>query len=519
MTDNRRNWLWSAVAFVACALAQLLSAAIWSHQGGAHTAWFPGAVLLALLLSTGRAAWPGCVAGAFLGIIALGLIFGLPALSVALVIAPPLLLCPVAAHVLLQMPGNGAPMEDFRRLFAFVLVALVALPLVSAQATYYMSQFTPLRGDVLSDWPNIALAHSLGYVLYVPVWVSVATARQSRAGMPSPKVAQVVSLVAATALLAILWYHYGDEPSLRPLLLVAPAPLILAASSVGRMPGTAICIAVVAVIAAQISVMGKGPFLASTPPLTTLAVQLWSLAMAVGSLGLGLLIEQRVVIRQDLAATNREVRELAGRLIATQEQERARLARDLHDDVNQRLAAVSIQLSALRRRVAIPEQSSVARIQGALMELSNDVRHLSHELHPSMLRQTGLAGALDALCNSQRHHKGPSIQLEVEGKANDLPADISLCFYRVVQEALANAIRHAFARRVYVAVTVDSVKATLFVSDDGVGFLSHVPEDGGKRGIGLISMGERAKLLGGSFELRTSPGKGVDVCIRIPLPT
>jgi two-component system sensor histidine kinase UhpB len=236
-----------------------------------------------------------------------------------------------------------------------------------------------------------------------------------------------------------------------------------------------------------------------------------------GATGLDVLIGQRCAARAMLAETHREVRELAGRLIATRENERARLARDLHDDINQRLAAASIQLSMLKRKVTVENKSVVGEIQSQLMSLSEDVRHLLHELHPSMLKQTGLAAALDALCVAQHHPYGPLIVLSAEEGTDNLSDEVTLCLYRIVQEALINITKHAFAKHVYVRLSRDKVGVNLWVIDDGIGFVYEGLRHGAPTGLGLVSMDERVKLLGGSFNVDTSPGKGVDIWIRIPL--
>jgi two-component system sensor histidine kinase UhpB len=258
--------------------------------------------------------------------------------------------------------------------------------------------------------------------------------------------------------------------------------------------------------------------MASTPQQTTLALQLWTITAALSALTLGVVVEQRFASRRALGYAHDELREMTGRIIATQEQERARLARDLHDDINQRLAAASIGLSSLRRRVPPAIQAEVNHIQHQVIALSEDVRQLSHELHPSCLHHAGLRDSLEALCHTSRRPRAPHVVFIADRAIDVLSPDIALCFYRVTQEALANALRHAEASQVTIKASVTSDLASLWIFDDGKGIdPAELPSSG--PGIGLISMNERVKLLGGSFELRTAPGKGVDLCLRIPLET
>jgi len=144
------------------------------------------------------------------------------------------------------------------------------------------------------------------------------------------------------------------------------------------------------------------------------------------------------------------------------------------------------------------------------------VRHISHNLHPSMLHETGLDAALGALCNTLRHRNGPSIDLCVMPDADNLPDAIALGLYRGAQEALGNAVRHARARTIEVGLAIVDEHVELRVDDDGIGF-STAGDAVRRRGLGILSLEERAKLLGGSFDLDTTPGKGTRICIRIPL--
>jgi two-component system sensor histidine kinase UhpB len=509
---------WCGGVFVGVIAAQLLSAALWSHQGGTHIVWFPGAVLLGALLAVPRRSWPALMGAALLGLVCTGVAFGLPLTDTALVVSPAVLLTPVAAWLLQMVPTYAPPLEDFTRLYVFAAVAVIALPAACATLIEHASHYTSFRGTVLSDWPNIALAHALGYVLYVPVWVSLRSPEAAVRHEPRLPTEFYLLMVVSIALLGVLWYGYGQHAELVPVLCLAPAPIIIAAIIRAQMTGSSIAVFVIVIMAGHLSVGGHGPFMASTPQETTLALQLWTITAALSALTLGVVVEQRFASRRALSCAHDELREMTGRIIATQEQERARLARDLHDDINQRLAAASIGLSSLRRRVSPAIQAEVNHIQHQVIALSEDVRQLSHELHPSCLHHAGLRDSLEALCHTSRRPRAPHVVFIADRAIDVLSPDIALCFYRVTQEALANALRHAEASQVTIKASVTSDLASLWIFDDGKGIDPESLPSAGP-GIGLISMNERAKLLGGSFELRTAPGKGVDLCLRIPLET
>ena len=210
--------------------------------------------------------------------------------------------------------------------------------------------------------------------------------------------------------------------------------------------------------------------------------------------------------------------DLAGRLINAQEVERTRIARDLHDDLSQQLAALAILTSNLKLDVA--STGSVAefgRAFGMLQEqvtaVAQNIRNLSHELHPGVLELAGLAPALKRLCSDVERRHGITVSFRSPGDLEALTPDVSLCLFRVAQEALTNAVRHARAHTILVelANTLEGVR--LSVVDDGIGF---VPAERHGQGLGLRSIDERVRLNGGTLQLRTRPGAGTNIQVLIP---
>lgn len=210
-------------------------------------------------------------------------------------------------------------------------------------------------------------------------------------------------------------------------------------------------------------------------------------------------------------------RRLSGKLIEAQEQERARIARDLHDDIIQQIASASIDVSAILRHAdGGTAEAGLDRLQTRLIAMSEDVRRISHNLHPSLLEHTGLSTALGELCGSMRHADGPSIALLVLSQTDDLPANVALCLYRAAQEGLSNALRHAAATHIEMELRLTDGYAELSIKDDGIG-LGAISLKAKPHGLGLLSLEERINFLGGQFELTTEPGHGVCMSIRIPI--
>lgn len=235
------------------------------------------------------------------------------------------------------------------------------------------------------------------------------------------------------------------------------------------------------------------------------------------------LLTQRVRRRRSEAALRRSYqqnKDLAGRLITAQEAERTRIARDLHDDISQQLAGVSIAFSGLRQRlggypISGELQQELADLQQQTLALARNVRHLSHDLHPTVLQHLGLVKGLTAYCSQLDRAHGVTIRCTAEGDFATMSPDAALCVYRIAQEALRNVIAHAGASRADVQLRRDGDHVEITILDDGRGF----DAAGGverSTGLGLVSITERAKIAGGSLDIVTGAARGTRVQARIP---
>jgi PAS domain S-box-containing protein len=217
---------------------------------------------------------------------------------------------------------------------------------------------------------------------------------------------------------------------------------------------------------------------------------------------------------RQLQDTNARNHDLAGRLIAAQEGERRRVARELHDDLSQKLALLSIDADLLLTRGSMRQSARVKEISDRAIEIASDVHRLSHQLHPAKLGAIGLVASLEALCRdaSAQHH------IAVEFTHGDVPigvsADVSLCLYRITQEALHNITKHSGTKRALVRIARDADELTLHIADQGVGFM---PRDSERGGLGLVSMRERVSFIGGQIAIHSAPGQGTRIGVRVPL--
>ncbi len=237
---------------------------------------------------------------------------------------------------------------------------------------------------------------------------------------------------------------------------------------------------------------------------------LLAMAALVGVI-VALLVERRK--RKNADST---VQELSGRLISAGEEERRRIARELHDDVLQRLSLVASDLTALERGLPTSDwatrHATHEQVQ-QLTEIITAVRQLSHQLHSSKLELLGLSVALRDLCEHVSTQHGLTVELIVDGDRLRLSRDKALGFYRVAQEALSNAIRHSGASRVEVRLTQANASLKMTIRDDGAGFDPASPATG----LGLATMRERLRLLGGQLRVRSRPGAGTEVAAEAKL--
>ena len=226
-----------------------------------------------------------------------------------------------------------------------------------------------------------------------------------------------------------------------------------------------------------------------------------------------------------LRASEAELRRSQGRmralvrgLLDLQEGERRRLARDLHDDLSQRAAALALEAAALANSAEWPRLELSSKLNSLAMRASGlcmELARLAHELHPVGLEKLGLVSALKSLTVEHSSRYGIEIHFTHRRLPPALPAEISLCLFRIVQEAFRNIARHPKASRAYITVAGAGDGIRLSIRDQGRGFDPN-PDDGAA-GLGLIGMKERVRLAGGTFSLDAQPGKGVRIEVRVPL--
>lgn len=209
------------------------------------------------------------------------------------------------------------------------------------------------------------------------------------------------------------------------------------------------------------------------------------------------------------------MRQLSHGLVSTQEEERRKLSRELHDHVGQMLTALRMALGRAERVPSpLPRSVALADARDLAEELLQTVRDLSLGLRPSMLDDFGLGPALEWLVRDHQRRSGIDVRLTVAGPVSGLADATRTCIYRVVQEALTNCARHASATRIDVDVRYADRDVQVVVRDDGCGMKA----GSRTRGLGLIGIEERARELGGHLDVTSAPDRGTTLTVRLPVP-
>jgi PAS domain S-box-containing protein len=227
-------------------------------------------------------------------------------------------------------------------------------------------------------------------------------------------------------------------------------------------------------------------------------------------------ISKRRTDERAIHEQQRELRQLAGKLITAQDDERRRIARNLHDDLSQTLAAIAMDAGRLASKYHSQEIAADLRwVQQHAAEAAEQVRQISHQLHPSILDDLGLKVALEEYCTEFESRSGIVTYFTAENMPDRLPSDISDCVYHIAGESLRNVSKHSRGGAVFVNVGVTGNVLHLSVRDNGVGF-SHAGAEV-RHGIGIVTMKERARLVGGTVSIHADIAQGTTVSVEVPV--
>ncbi len=334
--------------------------------------------------------------------------------------------------------------------------------------------------------------------------------------------------------------------SMKPALLYLPLPFLLWAAIRFGPRGSSTALIVASLFEIWGAIHGLGPFATQSAEMNALSVQLFLILASMPLMFLAALIKEREQAQEiafqegeqleqaldseqrasralsdsqeKLRQSHNQIRKLLGRLIDVQEAERRRISRELHDDLNQKIATLSMSISQLKRKVPQQDGQLVAdldQLRKTANGLTDEVRRLSHQLHPAVLEHLGLVPALESYIASFRDEEQINVQFTADIGDVRIPFQTSICVYRVAVEALRNVARHSGAASAAVSLKRSQKVLELQVSDSGKGFDVETSRQGG--GLGLISIEERLRVLQGDCDVSSAPERGTTLVARVPL--
>ena len=249
----------------------------------------------------------------------------------------------------------------------------------------------------------------------------------------------------------------------------------------------------------------------------TAATIIWHTAQKHARLELEALVDARTAA---LEVSQAQLRHLTAQLLSAQDDERRRIARELHDDVNQRVTGLAFDIDDQMQQAPALSESARATLQlvkNEVAELSDHLRDLAHRLHPSVLDDLGISSALRVCARDFEQREHIPVRLTLAEGVKPMGRHLAECLFRVTQEALRNVAKHAGASHVFLSLSYDEDHVLLRIDDDGRGFAPQDRSSTVQRGLGLVSMGERVRLLEGTLTLTSDPGRGTHLSISIPL--
>lgn len=501
-------------------ITQWISVLLWVPPSRVTTVWLPGGFFLALTILTRPRRWPVLLIAATIGQAILFLwMRTVPSDVVAYVVILEIVHTAGLAYVLRLVLKRPLILDTLQQFLSYLLVVVLG-GAVNASIIFLLATLAMhFRPATFLLWRTFGLATVLGYLTMTPTVVLLMRAGPSwRAASLKRRLEAIV--LGALLLLAsgLLFMRGADRLVIWPVFAATLPPLLLWAAMRFGPLGASAALLLVAVSSTFGTVRELGPFTGQSPARNTLSLQLFILGIGVPLLGLSVLAGERNRTWSALRSTHRRLRRLNRDLISAREEEASRIARELHDDVGQRLALISLGLSRLGHKN--PETDSgeildVTQLQEQASEVGRSLRELSHRLHPAALDHVGLVGALQLNCEEVRRATGLAIQVATEGDVSAIGGKLGLCLFRVTQEALNNVIRHSGAKTVTVALRKDDSRLVLDIGDDGRGFTPGAREQ--KDGLGLLTIRERVRAVGGTLTIESGPGAGTTVRVTVPL--
>jgi signal transduction histidine kinase len=497
------------------------------------TVWPPSGISLASLLLGGYRLWPGVAVGSFLANAAAGLQRHvslsqvlLPATGIAIGNTVQAI---VAVWLIRRATGRDGPLHRAQSVLAFVLLGPILSTTISASVgstALCASQLVAWdRWGAL--WTNWWLGNMVGDIIFAPLVLAWSRPPRDSHGKD---LAEALALIVLLTVVSQLVFGSILVPELsRYPLVYLPMPLIGWAALRFGIHGAVVANALVTVVAVFSTVRGSGPLVQGTLTESLFLLQTFAGVTAITALLLATVVSERArgeealreardSLEERVAERTAELRELSRRIESVREEERKRIAREIHDELGQSLTALKIDLSWLAKRLPSAKRELLERAEGMAAAIDSTLRamrRLATELRPSVLDELGLFDALEWQLQEFQARTDIVCTHRFQIRSAPLDAARSTDVFRVLQEALTNVARHAGATRVDLAVMCEDSRFVLELRDNGRGIETRAPGD--RQTIGLVGMRERVARWGGRLDIHTAQGEGTTLRVELPV--
>ncbi len=421
----------------------------------------------------------------------------------------------LSAYALRRSIRGRFQMDGLAQFGAFCVIAVLLAPALAGLGWAAVS-YTGER-SFWQTWADKFLCRAVSAVVVTPA-IFCWTTLKSRGTFRSVK-KMIEAIVLLGGLFAASYIAFGriePDPGRTAFLLYAPFPFLLWLALRFGLTGASTGISLVWFLAMLSAQHGRGPFMVGTTHDNVLGMRLFLMVISIPLLLLAILFEERRRAENELHISYQQIRRLSASLLNAHDDERRRVARELHDEVCQEMTAVIMSIDGLKQQSANPGlQTDLTSLSWTVSRLSKRIHGLSRQLHPSLVEYMGLSGALVLLCRECESLYHMEVGFTDNNSASSLSLDCAVCLFMVAQEGLRNAMRHSGSRVAFVELTSNETHVQLSVRDAGHGF--NVGEARRKGGLGFIQMEERIRGLKGIMRINSAPGKGTEVTVEMPL--
>lgn len=482
---------------------------VWTPKGHPNSSfWPPNAILMAALLLVPRRAWWMFFLAVFPAHMFAQLQVGVPVWTAAGWFITNGFEAFIGAYCITKFSDSERMLDSARGVFIFVVFGVLIAPL----STSFLDAADVVMTGWGRDYWHLGLerffTNAMAMLTIVPPVVVLSTKKMLRIrGISAGRWLEFALLIGATVLVAgWVFGPFPPSPATAPTMMYLPLPFLVWAAARFGLAGLSLSLFSLNLISTWYATHGLEPF-----PYASLPQNILSLQILFCLIGTTLMFLSAVMT--EARRTQESLRSMSGNLVKAQEQERHRIARELHDNLGQELALVEITLDRLIDKSDPSLKPELTDLSSRVSAISGTTREISHGLYPAALEYLGLQKSLARLCDDVKHGKDLSVDLTIGKLPDRIQPEISICLYRVAQETLHNIITHSHARNVQVELTSRHGRILLMIIDDGVGF----DVNNEKAGMGLVSMRERIRAIGGSIHISSFQKAGTLIEVRVPL--